>query len=276
MIKRNNTKGFTIVELVIVIAVIAILAAVLIPTFAGIVNKANKSTIGQEARAALTVILAEEDAQMSADADYYFLYVDEDEITYFEYADGELAEIKAVALDKLDANDTLWYADGNSAIVTDTKISDTKKLIGSASGVPAGIRTPLADLSDNILVIKVANDDDNAAFTAAEDALDADTEALGTVKAINAGDAIVYAQTEDTAIDEEKTYYTFSDDTYTVVATPDVNDIGTYYEATYVAKGSFSGVSADGYTYTYVAGGYTYVYVYTAADSASAWTITKN
>ena len=43
MINRNNKKGFTIVELVIVIAVIAILAAVLIPTFAGIIKKANES-----------------------------------------------------------------------------------------------------------------------------------------------------------------------------------------------------------------------------------------
>ena len=43
MINRNNKKGFTIVELVIVIAVIAILAAVLIPTFAGIIKKANQS-----------------------------------------------------------------------------------------------------------------------------------------------------------------------------------------------------------------------------------------
>ena len=36
-------KGFTIVELVIVIAVIAILSAVLIPTFVGIVKKAKLS-----------------------------------------------------------------------------------------------------------------------------------------------------------------------------------------------------------------------------------------
>ena len=39
-IKRQK-KGFTIVELVIVIAVIGVLAAVLIPTFAGLVRKAN-------------------------------------------------------------------------------------------------------------------------------------------------------------------------------------------------------------------------------------------
>ena len=50
MIKRNNKKGFTIVELVIVIAVIAILAAVLIPTFSGIVKKANLSADQQAVR----------------------------------------------------------------------------------------------------------------------------------------------------------------------------------------------------------------------------------
>ncbi len=42
--KRRNGKGFTIVELVIVIAVIAVLAAVLIPTFSSLINKANESS----------------------------------------------------------------------------------------------------------------------------------------------------------------------------------------------------------------------------------------
>ena len=42
--KKNNKKGFTIVELVIVIAVIAILAAVLIPTFSSIIKKAKQTS----------------------------------------------------------------------------------------------------------------------------------------------------------------------------------------------------------------------------------------
>ena len=40
----KKKKGFTIVELVIVIAVIAILAAVLVPTFSNVVENANVSS----------------------------------------------------------------------------------------------------------------------------------------------------------------------------------------------------------------------------------------
>ena len=40
--RKSNKKGFTVVELVIVIAIIAILAAVLIPTFASLIQKANE------------------------------------------------------------------------------------------------------------------------------------------------------------------------------------------------------------------------------------------
>ena len=58
MNRKNNKKGFTIVELVIVIAVIGILAAVLIPTFSGVINSANKSAAEQYARNKYTELYA--------------------------------------------------------------------------------------------------------------------------------------------------------------------------------------------------------------------------
>ena len=50
--KKMNKKGFTITELVIVIAVIAILAGVMIPTFSGIVETAQESAEMQKVTAA--------------------------------------------------------------------------------------------------------------------------------------------------------------------------------------------------------------------------------
>ena len=58
--KNSNKKGFTIVELVIVIAVIAILAAVLIPTFSGLVKKANLSSDKQAVRNMNMALAADE------------------------------------------------------------------------------------------------------------------------------------------------------------------------------------------------------------------------
>lgn len=67
--KRNNKKGFTIVELVIVIGVIAILSAVMIPTFGGITTKAQESKRDQEARNLYTEYLATWDYVNDGDPD---------------------------------------------------------------------------------------------------------------------------------------------------------------------------------------------------------------
>lgn len=78
--KKSNKKGFTIVELVIVIAVIAILAAVLIPTFSNVVTNAKKSAAMQNARNAYEEYLAENADEVDLNTlnlciesgDYYF------------------------------------------------------------------------------------------------------------------------------------------------------------------------------------------------------------
>ena len=58
--KKAQKRGFTIVELVIVIAVVAILAAVLIPTFANLIEKANMSVDMQLVNQMNTVLQADE------------------------------------------------------------------------------------------------------------------------------------------------------------------------------------------------------------------------
>lgn len=68
--KRTNKKGFTIVELVIVIAVIAILAAVLIPNLSRLVGKANESSAMQAARNEYQAYLAEYAKDLAGDEEF--------------------------------------------------------------------------------------------------------------------------------------------------------------------------------------------------------------
>ncbi len=74
MKKTNTKKGFTIIELVIVIAVIGILAAVLIPTFSGVIEKANESAAMQAARNEYELFLAEHAAESDVMKDYVIVY----------------------------------------------------------------------------------------------------------------------------------------------------------------------------------------------------------
>lgn len=76
--KKKN--AFTITELVIVIAVIAILAAVLIPTFSNVVESANQSAAMQQSKNALTSYLVDNPSEQATGMvfvsnDYAFVYL---------------------------------------------------------------------------------------------------------------------------------------------------------------------------------------------------------
>lgn len=89
--KKFNKKGFTIVELVIVIAVIGILAGVLIPTFSGITQRANETAAMQEATSGRNAILALTEGQMPENTMFYILDGDKGQAEYaFAYVDGAM------------------------------------------------------------------------------------------------------------------------------------------------------------------------------------------
>ena len=129
MKKKNTKKGFTIIELVIVIAVIGILAAVLIPTFSGVIEKANESAAMQAARNEYEVYLSEHAAELTGKENFVIVYKD----TYaFEVKEGQF---NATPVANTGKNQTITH----TGTIDLTKVVKTVKT-GEASG--SGVAAP--------------------------------------------------------------------------------------------------------------------------------------
>ena len=136
--KKNNKKGFTIIELVIVIGVIAILAGVLIPTFSSVTEKAKVSSALQNATNALKVMVAED--YETFDENTYYIKSGN---YWFEVKNGDINEtpinIQSAGYE-LDANDVV-YAKTSAAVTLD--------------GIAYASATANADLGNDVYVVKI-------------------------------------------------------------------------------------------------------------------------
>jgi len=100
MKNRKAKKGFTIIELVIVIAVIGILAGVLIPTFSNVIANANKTAAMEEAKNAYTAYLADNAANITMNGSTFVI---ESKGFYFQVTNGQFT---AEALESAPAEGT--------------------------------------------------------------------------------------------------------------------------------------------------------------------------
>ena len=101
--KTQRKKGFTVVELVIVIAVIAILAAVLIPTFVNLTKKANEAAALADARNAANQLLANLLARGDDAKDLVIFNQKGDDIYVYGYS-AEAGRVLAYHGSPIDAN----------------------------------------------------------------------------------------------------------------------------------------------------------------------------
>lgn len=116
--KNTKKKGFTIVELVIVIAVIGILSAILIPTFSGLVQKAQDAALQENLRNAYV-----EYTSVAATGDYKgqdeVYFVDGNVLYAYDSETGEYGEVADVTV-----SEGAFTYEGNT--YTQVKVSVTE------------------------------------------------------------------------------------------------------------------------------------------------------
>jgi len=133
---KKFKEGFTLVELVVVIAVIAILAGVSVATYVGITNNAKQSTANQEASTLKTLIMTE--AVKTYDGKTYDIVYEAEDAIVVKGADAAIsAATLAAELDDLVANaQNVTLADIENADSTTTpkailvSVAEQKNAVG--------------------------------------------------------------------------------------------------------------------------------------------------
>lgn len=128
-------RAFTITELVIVIAVIAILAAVLIPTFANVIDNAKKShddELVKEINIALSAYNAETGKNPSNYEELMLVLSD------YKLTDSSNPFLLAEGLQQ-DNVYLIWYQDANAVVLVDTANSDYVVTFTSSVGLGNGV-----------------------------------------------------------------------------------------------------------------------------------------
>lgn len=123
---KLNKKGFTLAELLVVVAILAILVAVSIPIFTGKLNQAKENTDAANVRA----------AKAAAVAEYLQGDVDTTKAVYFEY-DAENGTVKTSPTELTTASTGTVKGYGKSSVYKDKVIFVKVTASSAANGTDA-------------------------------------------------------------------------------------------------------------------------------------------
>jgi type IV pilus assembly protein PilA len=125
--RRKRQKGFTLIELIVVIAILGILAAIVVPRLAGFSDRAKASACETEARTVLTALAA----MYAEDPDSVGTDTSTDDLKDLAGTLKGSLEISAVNNGAFDFTYTL---EGFKTKVTNGQITGTEKLTTGGDG----------------------------------------------------------------------------------------------------------------------------------------------
>ena len=169
---KGKRKGFTLVELVIVIAVIAVLSAILIPTFATVIDNANKAKDDANAKAMTTELML--NATMDGLSGYS---AQEARALIFQFSEAT-TDVKS-------KDNSYWYNTATNQV----EVHNTKEmLLGTGSEGAASVmaktlaysstRTLSASVQSSVFSLSVNSD---YVYIAGNEALSAAVDILGNL-----------------------------------------------------------------------------------------------
>lgn len=121
---RENKKGFTLAELLVVVAIVGILVAISIPVFTAQLSKARLATNQANMRAAKAAAVAE-----------YLSEEKEGEVTYNYYTtSGEVKKVNGTETQSTSAEKDLDPNAGTNAVKGDTKYTKFSVMIKAGNG----------------------------------------------------------------------------------------------------------------------------------------------
>lgn len=159
--KKRKEKGFSLIELVIVIAIIAILSAVLIPTFGGVIEDSRNSSRDTKAKNAYTDFLTQHPTESNKNVIieikdggkiYYYSVLNgqidlekEDEYRPISYSDKVTTDRYTVYCN---AEKTIWQLKWNDMVLSESK--DVKKvMLDRYLGDYSSIMFPIMEIDEN-------------------------------------------------------------------------------------------------------------------------------
>lgn len=143
---KKNNKGFTLVELIVVLVILAILAAILVPALLGYIDKARNSQYEEEAHSILTAVQANATEQYAKGAS---AATDVSSITTYVNAIVTPTNVSSGAI-------TYGFADKASATTSAHSAYTVKKITGLTFKSQKGDDV-VCDIDQGVITIKTVN-----------------------------------------------------------------------------------------------------------------------